>query len=103
MAGRRKLTKLRATMKRVAEAEMGPGTEAIEWICTQIDSGKTVGQLAAFFAMKMGEGCSRSWFSYVINRDPSHKARIAAARRDAAQATLEEALENPFACGSLGH
>jgi hypothetical protein len=93
MAGRRKLTKLRATMKRVAEAEMGPGTEAIEWLCTQIESGKTVGQLADFFATKMGEGCSRSWFSYVINRDPAHKARIAAARKEAAHMILDEALE----------
>lgn len=93
MAGRRKLAKLRATMKKVAEAEMGDGTEAIEWICAQIESGKTVGQLADFFATKMGEGCSRSWFSYAINRDPDHKARIAAARKEAAHVILDEALE----------
>ena len=93
MAGRRKLTKLRATMKKVAEAEMGPGAEVIEWICTRIESGKTVGQLADFFAGKMGESCSRSWFSYVINRDPAHKARIVAARKEAAHIILDEALE----------
>jgi hypothetical protein len=93
MAGRKKLAKLRSTMKKVAEAEMGPGAESIEWLCAQIESGKTVGQLADFFAAKMGEGCSRSWFSYVINRDPAHKARIAAARKEAAHAILDEALE----------
>lgn len=93
MAGRRKLAKLRATMKKVAEAEMGPGTQIIEWICAQIESGKTVGQLADFFGAKMGESCSRSWFSYIINRDPAHKARIAAARKEAAHVILDEALE----------
>jgi cell division septum initiation protein DivIVA len=93
MASRPKEQRLRAVLEKLAAKELGEGAEPIDLIVQRVANGQTVTAFAKEVAKAMGEEASRSWISWVCNRiTPDAKARIAAARKDAAMVLAEEAL-----------
>jgi hypothetical protein len=92
MAGRPKEQKLLRTLRQRAQRELGPKASGLDYVVSWIESGKTIAELASSGAKEMGESCSRSWLSGVLNRRPEDKARIAAARAEAAHALIEDAM-----------
>jgi hypothetical protein len=82
MAATPKRRRLRATLARRAEAEIGPGATPLDYVERWISSGGQVSALAASLRLEMGESISRGFLSLIIHRlGPDATARIVAARR----------------------
>lgn len=93
MAARPKERKLKAALLRRARAELGTSATIADFVAGWVEDGRTISDLARSMEAEMGESCSRSWLSGVLNRAPEDKARITAARAEAAYALVEQALE----------
>jgi hypothetical protein len=84
MAATPKRRRLRATLARRAEADIGPGATPLEYVERWIANGGQVTQLAASLRDEMGESLSRGFLSLIIHRlGPDATTRIVAARRKA--------------------
>lgn len=93
MAGRPKEQKLLQVLRKRAHEEVGPKASCTDYVVAWIETGRTISELAASVAAEMGESCSRSWLSGVLNRRAEDKARIATARVEAAHALVEDAIK----------
>ena len=92
MASRPKEQRLVTVLKRLAVGQLGEGAEPIDLVVHRVASGQTITAFAKDVAAAMGEDASRAWISWICNRlTPDAKARIAAARKEAAMVLAEEA------------
>jgi hypothetical protein len=69
-------------LRRRARSELRPEALPIDYVVSWVKGGKPIAELARELAEEMGESCSRSWLSGVVNRRPEDKTRIASARSE---------------------
>jgi hypothetical protein len=79
----KKRTKVRAALLKRARAEIGVGATGLDHVCAWVARGGRITDLAREIATDIGESCSPSFLSLIINRlGPDATPRIMAARRD---------------------
>jgi len=88
MASQPKKQKLLATLRKLAEDELGPGASGLDWVELQVSSGATMREVRDRVVEKWPEvhgepeTASADWMRWMIVKTwPDAKARLAAARR----------------------
>jgi hypothetical protein len=104
MAAQPRTRKLKATLLKWGREELGPTldddtpVDYLTWPLTRLAGGWTIQKLANEIAGRTGEPTSRQWVSHVLNK--GDKARLDAARREAAGVLAEQAVEISDAVGA---
>lgn len=79
----KKRAKVRAALRERALAGLGDAATGIDYVCAWVARGGLITDLAREIATDIGESCSPSFLSLIINRlGPDATERIVAARRD---------------------
>lgn len=92
MASTPKRRRLRATLARRAEANIGLGATPLDYVERWVANGGLITELAASLQSEMGESMSRGFLSLIVHRlGPEATTRITAARRSVAYAHADRA------------
>lgn len=92
MAATPKRRRMRAALSRRAEAEIGPGALALDYVVAWVARGGLIADLATSLADELGESVSRQILSLVVHRlAPDATARIVVARRGSTGVPSQEA------------
>jgi hypothetical protein len=93
MPGQPKRDRVVAAMKQVAQEELGPDAEALDYVCDRLSGGLVLREISAELIERMGEQHSVEWLrGVVVKLTPDAKEKMALARAAGAVRHAEDAL-----------